>query len=313
VAISKITMRWVLIGIVLLLSACTQQTIQDLPSEPPADLSNNEENLIAIANLTGEQNTTEQFSPNETVNESQIEVITNQTIEIPKEAPVLSYTEQAESYYLEHNPQMVYMIQDEQFGQLWVYHFRHRTKYTGPERLFEYDKDTNSIKLSVWYNTATDPSFKEKVEERRLPVLNYIWLENGTYGGCYVWTGYYRKERCIQDNTSSRTPIIYEDFEFNPPLSPLAWLQKYHGQEPKEIRYNFTYKDTGNMLHKVDQAFFANDDGTTSILYVHQGYKVPLRVDILGPDRKLQKKILFEFFTTDLSYIEREYAFFIDD
>jgi len=231
-------------------------------------------------------------------------VVDNETI-----VDTRSPTEKWAAHFKESYGTYFYIVDDPRFGELAVYRFENKSKYTSPDQLFEV-KDGNVI-LSKWYNTASTDTFKEKIQTRELPVMNYINEERGVYSGCYVWLGYYKLENCIKDNTTNATPIVHRDFRFTPPTSPLEWLSRFDGQEPLFIRTGYTYRDVGNMLHLVDQAWFPYN-GTIAVLYIHQEYNIPLRVDVLDAQNKTQSSTVYKFITPDLNYVKRHYPFFLE-
>lgn len=285
-----------LLIVAFILIACTPVAEVPVvePTSPPAE-------EVPVVAATPEP--VEETPPPEAVQQ------TGSTAHIVSREPELSPTEKWAAHFKEEYGTYFYIVDDPRFGELAVYRFENKTKYTSPDQLFEVKN--GEVVLSKWYNTASTDRFKERVKEREIPVMNYINEEKGIYTGCYVWLGYYKMENCIKDNTTNSTPIIHKDFRFTPPVSPLEWLGRFDGQEPLFIRTGYTYKDVGNMLHLVDQAWFPYN-GTIAVLYIHQEYNIPLRVDVLDANNKTQSSTVYQFITPDLNYVKRHYPFFLD-
>jgi hypothetical protein len=279
-------MKWVIL--LMLLAGCTLNT-----SEPPK--------MIAPA---GHQAVLPLEAPELAVENTTAEIIPKSPTPLPKRP--LSLSEQwLEHFHIEFGSYF-YVVEDPVYGTLGVFRYENSTKYIAIDELFEI-KGAGTV-ASTWHTPGSTKTFRDKVKHREVPVMNLISYENGTYSGCFVVTDHYRMDQCIVD--ANDTPIMYSGFRFEPITSPEDWLEEFHGVEPIRIRKKYLYTDKNRMLHTVDYVFYPYD-GSIAVLYLHQGYKLPVRVDVWDDMNRTRMTVEYKFFTTDISHIDKEYQFFL--
>jgi hypothetical protein len=246
------------------------------------------------------------------VNVTNVTIIT--TPELPKN---LSITEEYEKiFWKKANKSYYYVSEDPYYGRVFVWGHNDIAKLTSPQFLFLVDNTTYTLNTSKAESDADQEIVADDVHRRKLNYANYAWWNttSGELGACYVWiTGsagtYYLKQNCMEDNTtkSDGSPtgaqVIWENLTFaHKPVLAHDWLRKYAGQEPMKIQRGYTYIDEDwDTQFMVDHVYFDNHNGTITKLYIHQGLRIPVRVDLLQDNKVIWHQTYRGFSINDAS------------